>query len=102
MGGAIAGVDPAATAFAHRDAAWMVTVQGMALGLDGVPALREWVASTSGTLGVAGRGYVNFMANATPQDVSDAYPEATLARLREVKRAYDPTNLFAANHNVAP
>lgn len=102
MGGAIAGTDASATAFAHRDAAWMVTVQGMALGPDGVPALREWVDTASGTLGVDGRGYVNFMANATPQDVRNAYPEETLARLREVKRAYDPGNLFASNHNVAP
>jgi len=102
MGGAIAGVDAAASAFAHRDAAWMVTVQGMAMGPDGVPALREWVASASDTLGIAGRGYVNFMTNATEQDVRNAYPEATLARLREVKRAYDPTNLFASNHNVTP
>jgi FAD/FMN-containing dehydrogenase len=42
------------------------------------------------------------MGTATEQDVRNAYPEATLARLREVKRAYDPANLFASNHNVAP
>ncbi|MFC8797549.1 FAD-binding oxidoreductase [Promicromonospora sp. NPDC057138] len=102
MGGAIAGTDTSATAFAHRDAAWMVTVQGMTMSLDGVPALGEWVASASDALGVSGRGYVNFMTSTTPQDVRNAYPEATLARLREVKRVYDPSNLFASNHNVAP
>jgi FAD/FMN-containing dehydrogenase len=56
----------------------------------------------AGELGVVGRGYVNFMATATPQDVRDAYPEATLARLREAKRTYDPGNLFAANHTIEP
>ena len=102
MGGAIARADASATAFAHRDAAWMVTVQGLAPGLDGMPALQEWVTSAAGALGVAGRGYVNFMGTATEQDVRDAYPETTLARLRAVKRAYDPGNLFASNHNVTP
>ncbi|MFD6448738.1 FAD-binding oxidoreductase [Promicromonospora sp. NPDC060204] len=102
MGGAIADADPADTAFAHRDAAWMVTVQGMTPALDGLAGLREWITSTADTLGVGGRGYVNFMSTATEQDVRNAYPEATLARLREVKRAYDPGNLFASNHNVRP
>lgn len=102
MGGAIARSDAAATAFAHRDAAWMVTVQGLVPDPESVPVLSEWVESAAGALGVDGRGYVNFMGTATPQDVRDAYPEATLARLREVKLAYDPDNLFASNHNVAP
>jgi FAD/FMN-containing dehydrogenase len=34
--------------------------------------------------------------------VAEAYPPATLARLREVKRRYDPDNLFRRNINVAP
>ncbi|MGW2093941.1 FAD-binding oxidoreductase [Promicromonospora sukumoe] len=102
MGGAVGAVDAADTAFAHRDAAWMVTVQGLAQDLDGLPALGEWVAAASDTLGVGGPGYVNFMARATEQDVRDAYPGATLDRLREVKRTYDPGNLFASNHNVRP
>ena len=102
MGGAIGRVDPAATAFAHRDPAYMVTVGGIATSVEALPATSEWVASTAEVFGVVGRGYVNFMATATEQDVRNAYPEATLARLREVKRAYDPTNLFASNHNVAP
>jgi FAD/FMN-containing dehydrogenase len=34
--------------------------------------------------------------------VAAAYPPATYARLAEVKRAYDPQNVFARNHNVEP
>jgi FAD/FMN-containing dehydrogenase len=30
------------------------------------------------------------------------YPPATLERLREVKRKYDPQNLLSRNHNVVP
>lgn len=102
MGGAIGRVDPAATAFAHRDPAFMVTVYKGAPSVEAFSAASEWVASTAEALGVSGRGYVNFMGTATEQDVHNAYPEATLERLREVKRAYDPGNLFASNHNVRP
>ncbi|WP_129784423.1 FAD-binding oxidoreductase [Promicromonospora panici] len=102
MGGAIGRVDPAATAFAHRDPAFMIVVFRGALAVEELPAASEWVASTAEALGVSERGYVNFMGAATEQDVRNAYPEATLARLREVKRTYDPANLFASNHNVAP
>jgi hypothetical protein len=34
--------------------------------------------------------------------VRGAYPPATLKRLAQVKRRYDPDNLFHLNLNVAP
>ncbi len=34
--------------------------------------------------------------------IRDAYPPATSARLRPVKRAYDPGNLFRFNQNIQP
>nr|BFF21228.1 FAD-binding oxidoreductase [Promicromonospora thailandica] len=102
MGGAIARVDAAATAFAHRDPAFMVSVGGNALASDGLPAAQEWTATAADALGVEGRGYVNFMGTATQDDVRNAYPEPTLARLREIKRTYDPENTFASTHNILP
>jgi FAD/FMN-containing dehydrogenase len=54
---------------------------------------------------VAARGagtYVNFQGSATAEDLAAAYPPATMARLTAVKRAYDPDNVFALNHNIAP
>ena len=34
--------------------------------------------------------------------VRAAYPAAAYARLRELKRRYDPDNVFRANHNIDP
>jgi hypothetical protein len=34
--------------------------------------------------------------------VRDAYPASSYARLRELKRRYDPDNVFRANHIICP
>ena len=34
------------------------------------------------------------------EDIADAFPPATVERLRAAKEAYDPENVFHANHPV--
>ena len=34
--------------------------------------------------------------------IREVYPEATYQRLAEIKRRYDPNNLFQLNQNVLP
>jgi FAD/FMN-containing dehydrogenase len=46
--------------------------------------------------------YVNFLSDEGPERVRAAYPGATWERLAEVKRRYDPDNLFRHNENVPP
>ena len=46
--------------------------------------------------------YVNFLADEGPERVRAAYPGATWERLVDVKRRYDPANLFRVNQNIAP
>ncbi|GAA3007061.1 MULTISPECIES: BBE domain-containing protein [Micrococcales] len=45
---------------------------------------------------------MNFQGTVAQADLRVAYPPATLARLRAVKRSCDPGNLFARNLNIAP
>ena len=47
--------------------------------------------------------YVNYMADDTPPDrVRAAYGDGKYARLRQLKRQYDPDNVFRFNQNIPP
>ena len=46
--------------------------------------------------------YVGFLGDDGEEGVRRAYPPATLERLAQVKRRYDPDNLFRLNLNVPP
>jgi len=102
LGGAMARVPADATAFAFRDSRYMVSIGAMSFGPErDVEALEASATQRAEAAGLADRpGYVNYMGARQP--VEAAYPEATLARLAEVKRRYDPDNVLRFNHNVAP
>ena len=103
LGGAMARVPAEATAFAHRQAKIMAVVVNFYESEEDLPARRQWVANLSERLdqGVPG-AYVNFVDDEGESGVRRAYPEATWARLAEVKARYDPSNLFRLNQNVPP
>ncbi len=46
--------------------------------------------------------YVNFVGDEGKARIHDAYPGETWTRLAEIKRRYDPTNLFRLNQNIPP
>ena len=46
--------------------------------------------------------YLSFDTDTRPERLTDAFPEPTLTRLREVKRDWDPDNVFRANFPVPP
>ena len=92
MGGAIADVAPEATAFAHRTPAFSVA----AMGGD-----RDGLNKAWDRLGRHFDGlYLSFETDQRPERLHDAFPPATLARLRELKRRYDPTLLFRDNFPI--
>jgi FAD/FMN-containing dehydrogenase len=46
--------------------------------------------------------YVNFLGNEGETRIRAAYPGFTWQRLTEIKREYDPDNLFHLNQNIPP
>jgi hypothetical protein len=46
--------------------------------------------------------YLNFLTDPDPDRMVAALGEANYGRLTEVKRRYDPDNVFHLNHNIAP
>lgn len=104
LGGAMSRVTPDATAFAHRDYRYMVTVIAIWLDPAEDPAVHgAWAESLWNRIRHEGSGaYVNFLQREGKERLNDAYPPATLERLRAIKRTYDPGNLFRFNQNIEP
>jgi FAD/FMN-containing dehydrogenase len=103
LGGAMARVPDDATAFAHRQSRLMVTVANVYERVEDTPVHQAWVDELAGALGLNGRGaYVNFLGEEGDEGVRAAYPDPTWQRLRELKRRYDPTNVFRLNQNIPP
>jgi FAD/FMN-containing dehydrogenase len=103
LGGAMARVPGDATAFAHRDRRMMVNVAAMYADPGEKGIHDAWVADLAGSLGDDGSGgYVGFLGDEDEATVRAAYPGPTWDRLREIKRRYDPDNLFRLNHNIPP
>jgi FAD binding domain/Berberine and berberine like len=91
-----------ATAFPYRSAE-VLLISAAFLAPDAPESeyarLRQvWDTVRLHTLGM----YGNFTLSMQGQVVDQMYPEATLGRLREAKRAWDPSNLFGRNHNITP
>jgi FAD/FMN-containing dehydrogenase len=97
-GGAYGRVPATATAFAHRRSRFLVrhTVQvGHRADAGRRQAADRWVTTSEAWLRPYGNGgiYPNYPDPAVPA-WDPAYHGANLTRLRAVKRAYDPTDLF--------
>ena len=104
LGGAYARVPADATAYAHRSSPIMVNVAAFHDGTDADRARRQaWVEELSQALNQGDdSAYVNFLSDEGPERVRAAYPGTTWDRLVEIKRTYDPTNLFRLNQNIPP
>jgi hypothetical protein len=103
LGGAMARVPAEATAYAHRSSPIMVNVASFYEGPDDKPKREDWVERFAAALDQGDSGaYVNFVGDEGEARVHAAYPGRTWVRLAEIKRRYDPDNLFHLNQNVPP
>ena len=102
LGGAVARVPNDATAYAHRDRRIIVAVASLFEDPGERSAHEAWAADFAAALGATRGAYVNFLGDEGDDRVREAYPGPTWERLREIKRRYDPENLFRGNQNVPP
>ena len=92
-----------ATAFAYRDATYATVIVGIwpdpADNEANIAWVRDYYDATA-PLSEEG-GYINFMAD-DDQDRIEANYKGNYERLVDVKRKYDPENLFHLNQNIRP
>jgi len=102
LGGAMARVPNDATAFAHRGCRIMVNVAAFYDGEADKQEKMAWVQEFSDAIRDSDDVYVNFLGDEGPERVRAAYPNGSYERLAEIKRRYDPDNLFRLNQNIPP
>ena len=103
INGAVHQVQSDATAFAYRDANFATVIAGMwpdpADNEQNTQWVRDYYDATA-PLSEEG-GYVNFMADDDQGRVQSNY-KGNYDRLAQLKREYDPANLFRFNQNIQP
>ena len=103
LGGAMARVPIDATAFAHRNSRIMVNIAAFYDGEEDRVRRQAWVDEFAAAIQQSDHGaYVNFVGDEGEARIHDIYPDATYRRLAEIKRRYDPSNLFRLNQNIKP
>src|ERR671937_295113 len=95
MGGAVARVGEDETAYGGRDVGFMYNIGGCTEAEGGFEEERDWVRNFSSALVPYQTGaYVNFLDAAGQDAVVESYGAEKYARLRDLKRRYDPDNFF--------
>jgi FAD/FMN-containing dehydrogenase len=103
LGGAVARVGEDDTAFSHRGTAFDYAAYSLWDDPREAERHTRWAAELGQAMQPFSTGvYVNEMGDEGEARVRAAYNPGTWARLVELKRRYDPGNLFRHNHNVPP
>ncbi len=103
MGGAIARVAPDVTAFADRDAASTLLITTGWTDPAETDRRVDWLRETFASMQPFSKpsGYINYM-DRSDEDRTEAAYSSNYERLRQIKRIYDPANVFRFNANIRP
>ncbi len=103
LGGAAGRVEPATTAFPHRDAAYSFHIMAGWTDPDDDEQITSWTRRLHDALAPFATGgvYVNVLGTGETSRIRAAYGR-NWARLTELKRVWDPDNVFRGNHNLPP
>lgn len=102
LGGAVARVPVDATAYAHRDRRLLFSIMASFADPATEDGAEAWLHDTRLAVAEGEAAFASFLDDWAPGRVPAAYPNGTWERLRQVKREYDPHNVFRSNHNVPP
>jgi FAD/FMN-containing dehydrogenase len=101
--GAVSRVASDETAWRHRDVTWSMVITGVSPDPGDRERITRWTRDYWAAVHphTAAAIHVNFMMDEGEGRVEAAFGE-NYERLREVKTAYDPGNVFHVNQNVEP
>jgi len=103
VGGAMSRVAPGATAYPHRGAHFIMNVHTRWRDRRDDNACVAWARMLFGAMAPysTGSAYVNFMPDDEADRIEKVYG-SNYKELLEIKRRYDPDNLFRMNQNIRP
>ena len=102
--GAVTRVGATETAVPHRDQGWNLLIPSVWTDPADTEANIAWSRQTFAAVRPhLGTGrWLNYLGDDQAEDAIRAAYGPNYDRLREVKRRYDPDNVFHLNHNIAP
>jgi FAD/FMN-containing dehydrogenase len=104
VGGVVSRMRKDETPFAGRDAPYILNIVGLWMAHEDPAPHIAWARAFAEGIKLCSMGgeYVNFQADQGADRVKAAYGAGIYDRLAEVKRKYDPDNLFRINQNILP
>ena len=103
INGAVHDVDADSTAFGNRDATFSTVIAGIWPDPQDNEANIAWVRDYYAATAPFSRdgGYINFQSADDAENAEKNYG-SSYQKLREIKKKYDPDNLFRMNQNIPP
>jgi FAD/FMN-containing dehydrogenase len=102
--GAVTRIGTTDTAVPHREPGWNLLIPSVWTDAADTDNNISWTRETFAGLrpGFASGRWLNYLGDDQSDDAIHAAYGPNYTRLREIKRRYDPQNIFHLNHNIAP
>ncbi len=102
--GAVTRVDRGETAVPHREVGWNLLLPSVWLDPAETETNIAWTRETHAAFAphLVERRWLNYLGDDQGEDAIRAAYGSNYDRLVEVKRQYDPSNVFCHNHNIVP
>jgi len=99
--GAASRVEKSETAWFYRDARWSMVIAGADPDPSGKETITSWCKNYWNAVHPYSMGgaYSNFLMDQGQDSIKNSYGE-NYNKLLEIKKQYDPHNIFRSNHNI--